>query len=84
MRFLEPVHEAFKFYRKLYAIEKEARDNQLTSEARYQLRQEKSVVILNAFMLSKLILNKLIKNLIVKFVASGFFLELILKYFFTF
>jgi transposase len=43
------AHEALKFYRKLYAVEKEARDNQLTPEARCQLRQEKSVVILDAF-----------------------------------
>jgi transposase len=43
------AHEALKFYRKLYAIETEARDNQLTPEARYQLRQEKSAVILDAF-----------------------------------
>lgn len=41
--------DAIKFYRKLYAVEKEARDNQLSSEARYQLRQEKSVTILAAF-----------------------------------
>ncbi len=43
------AHDALKFYRKLYAIEKEARDNQLSPEARYQLRQEKSVAILDAF-----------------------------------
>jgi len=43
------AHEALKFYRKLYGIEKEARDNQLTTEARYQSRQEKSVPILDAF-----------------------------------
>lgn len=43
------AHEALKFYRKLYAIENEARDNQLTPEARYQLRQEKSIPILDAF-----------------------------------
>ena len=42
-------HEALRFYRKLYAVEKEARDNQLSSEARYLLRQEKSVPILAAF-----------------------------------
>lgn len=28
-------HEALKFYRKLYAIEKEARDNQLSIESRF-------------------------------------------------
>lgn len=43
------AHEALKFYRKLYAIEKDARDNELSAEARYQLRLEKSVPILNAF-----------------------------------
>lgn len=30
-------HEALKFYRKLYAVEKDARDNQLSAEACYQL-----------------------------------------------
>ena len=43
------AHEALKFYRKLYAIEKEARDNELSAVARYQLRLEKSVSILTAF-----------------------------------
>jgi transposase len=43
------AHEALKLYRKLYAVENEARDNQLTPEARYQLRQEKSIPILDAF-----------------------------------
>ncbi len=43
------AHEALKFYRKLYAIEKEARDNELSAEARYQLRLEKSVPILTGF-----------------------------------
>jgi transposase len=43
------AHEALKFYRKLYAVETEARDNQLSPEARYQLRLEKSVPILGAF-----------------------------------
>jgi transposase len=43
------AHEALKFYRKLYAIEDKARDNQFTPEARYQFRQEKSVPILTAF-----------------------------------
>lgn len=42
-------HEALKFYRKLYAVEKEARDNQVSAEVRYQLRQEKSVPVLAAF-----------------------------------
>lgn len=43
------AHEAIKFYRKLYAVETEARNNQLSAEARYHLRQEKSVPILDAF-----------------------------------
>lgn len=41
--------DALKFYRKLYAIEKEARDNQLTAEVRYRLRLEKSVPVLETF-----------------------------------
>lgn len=43
------AHEALKFYRKLYAVEKEARENNLSSEARYQLRQKKSIPVLDAF-----------------------------------
>ncbi len=43
------AYEALKFYRKLYAVEKDARDNQLTPVARYQLRMEKSVPVLAAF-----------------------------------
>jgi transposase len=42
------AHDAIKFYSKLYAVEKEARENQFTPEARHQLRQEKSVPILTA------------------------------------
>lgn len=42
-------HDALKFYRKLHAVEKEARENKLSAELRYQLRQEKSVPILAAF-----------------------------------
>lgn len=42
-------HEALKFYRKIYAVEKDARENKLSAEMRYQLRQEKSVPILVAF-----------------------------------
>lgn len=42
------AHDAIKFYRKLYGIEKEARENQYTPEARYQLRQEKSLPVLIA------------------------------------
>ncbi|MEO8402443.1 MAG: IS66 family transposase [Gammaproteobacteria bacterium] len=40
-------HDALKFYRKLYTIEKDARDRNLSSEDRYQLRQDKSVPILD-------------------------------------
>jgi transposase len=43
------AHEALKFYRKLYAIEKDARANKLSPELRHQLRQEKSEPILEAF-----------------------------------
>ncbi len=43
------AHEAIKFYRKLYAVESDARNNQLTPEARFALRQEKSTPILTAF-----------------------------------
>lgn len=43
------AHDAIKFYRKLYGVEKEARDNQLTPEMRHRLRQEKSVPVLIAF-----------------------------------
>lgn len=41
--------EAIKFYRKLYAVEKNARENNLSAEARYQLRQEKAKPVLDAF-----------------------------------
>jgi transposase len=41
--------EAIKFYRKLYAVEKEARENNLTAEKRFKLREEKAIPILNAF-----------------------------------
>ena len=43
------AHDALKFYRKLYVIEKEARDNELSAVARYELRLEKSAPILTAF-----------------------------------
>ena len=43
------AHEAIKFYRQLYAVEEEARHHQLSAEARYSLRQEKSVPILHIF-----------------------------------
>ena len=41
--------EALKFYRKLYAIEKEARENNISFEQRHQLRNEKTLPILEAF-----------------------------------
>jgi len=43
------AHEAMRFYRRLYGIEKIAREGNYTPEARYALRQEKSLPILNAF-----------------------------------
>jgi transposase len=43
------AHEALKFYRKLYAIENIARENKFSYEQRYQLREEKSKPIINAF-----------------------------------
>lgn len=43
------AHEAIKFYRKLYSVESEARESQLTPENRFALRQEKSVPVLYAF-----------------------------------
>jgi len=41
--------EALKFYSKLYKIEKIARENNLSAEARYELRQEQSKPLLGAF-----------------------------------
>ena len=41
--------EAMKLYARLYAIEKMATQNNLTPEARYRLRQEKSVPLLKEF-----------------------------------
>ena len=41
--------DALKFYRKLYAVEKEARENNFSPEKRYQLRNEKSAPLLKAF-----------------------------------
>lgn len=41
--------DALKFYRQLYAVEKEARENNLLPELRYQLRYEKSLPILTTF-----------------------------------
>ena len=43
------AHEALKFYKKLYAIEKEAREKNLSSEARFLLRAEKASPVLEAF-----------------------------------
>lgn len=43
------ARDALKFYGKLYAIEKEARENNFSPEQRYQVRHEKSVPILDAF-----------------------------------
>ncbi len=43
------AHDALKFYKKLYAIEKEARENNLSSDARYLLREEKASPVLEAF-----------------------------------
>ena len=43
------AHEAIKFYRKLYAVEKEAKDNNLAAEERYQLRKKKSMPLLETF-----------------------------------
>jgi transposase len=43
------AHDALKFYKKLYAIEKEARVRKLSSEARHLLREEKASPILKAF-----------------------------------
>ncbi|MDQ2995231.1 MAG: IS66 family transposase [Pseudomonadota bacterium] len=40
---------AIKFYRQLYAIEKEARDKNYTAEKRYSLRKERSEPILKEF-----------------------------------
>lgn len=41
--------DALKFFRKLYVIEKEARENSLSSEIRHQLRLEKAPPVLEAF-----------------------------------
>jgi transposase len=43
------AHQAIKFFKALYKIEKEARDNHLSSQDRYQLREENAVSILTAF-----------------------------------
>jgi transposase len=41
--------EALRFYQQLYAIEKEAKNNKLSAEQRYQLRNDKACLILNVF-----------------------------------
>lgn len=43
------AHEAMRFYQKLYEIEREAKQNQLTPAARYELRQVKSKPLIEAF-----------------------------------
>ena len=43
------AREAIQFYKKLYKIEKYARENKLSAIKRYELRLEKSVPILDAF-----------------------------------
>lgn len=40
--------DALKFFRKLYAIEKEAQESDLSFEARYRLRLEKAPPVLEA------------------------------------
>jgi transposase len=41
--------EALRFYRKLYKIETIARENKLSAEARYELRQKQSKPVLDSF-----------------------------------
>lgn len=41
--------EAMRFFKELYKIEREAKNNKLTPEQRYQLRQEKSKPLMNKF-----------------------------------
>lgn len=43
------AHDVLKFYKKLYAIEKEAREKNLSSDERYLLREEKASPVLEAF-----------------------------------
>src|SRR3990167_1299831 len=43
------AHQAITFYRKLYAVEDEARKKNLSVAARYELRQKSSVPVLEAF-----------------------------------
>jgi transposase len=41
--------EAMRFFKELYKIEREAKNNKLTSEQRYELRQEKSKPLMEKF-----------------------------------
>lgn len=43
------AHQAIKFFKSLYKIEKEARDNHLSSQERHILREEKAASILTLF-----------------------------------
>lgn len=43
------AQEALSFYRKLYAVEKEAKEKQLSASARFELRNEKAAPILKSF-----------------------------------
>jgi len=43
------AHEAIKFFKLLYKIEKEARENNLSSTERFDLRKEKVISILTSF-----------------------------------
>ena len=43
------AQEAMRFYKALYKIEREAKDNHYTPDQRYQLRQEKSKPLLDKF-----------------------------------
>jgi len=42
-------HEALRFYKQLYAIEREAKEKNMTPKERYELRQAKSKPLLEAF-----------------------------------
>ena len=41
--------EAMRFYKELYKVEREAKDNKLTSKQRYELRQKKSKPLMDKF-----------------------------------
>ena len=43
------AHEALRFYKQLYAIERKAKEHAMTSEQRYALRQEESKPLLEKF-----------------------------------